>query len=99
MTMTSVSLMQEAGNFLKSLREEKGLYQREVGHRLGLAYPSIVTRWESGSKKLPINKFYSMSRILSIDSHRFAVFMMRCYYPELYACLNIERLNNNENEK
>ncbi len=72
------------GNFICTLRTEKGLSQSELGEMLGVSNKA-VSKWENGSAKPNTNLIPKIAKIFDIT------------VEELFACERIER--NDEIEK
>lgn len=51
------------GRLLKTIREEKGLLQREVAARLG-APQSFVSKYESGERRIDLPELCHIARVL-----------------------------------
>ncbi|HEX7030157.1 MAG TPA: helix-turn-helix transcriptional regulator [Gammaproteobacteria bacterium] len=51
------------GRLLKSIREEKGLLQREVAERLG-APQSFVSKYESGERRIDLPELRYIAEVL-----------------------------------
>lgn len=51
------------GQLLKSIREEKGLLQREVAERLG-APQSFVSKYESGERRIDVPELRHIAAVL-----------------------------------
>lgn len=51
------------GQLLKSIREEKGLLQREVAERLG-APQSFVSKYESGERRIDVPELRRIAAVL-----------------------------------
>lgn len=51
------------GQLLKTVREEKGLLQREVAERLG-APQSFVSKYESGERRIDLAELCYIARVL-----------------------------------
>lgn len=57
------------GQLLKSIREEKGLLQREVAERLG-APQSFVSKYESGERRIDLPELWQITQVLGIPFER-----------------------------
>lgn len=51
------------GRLLKSIREEKGLLQREVAERLGTPQ-SFVSKYESGERRIDLPELKQIAEVL-----------------------------------
>ncbi|WP_172123228.1 MULTISPECIES: helix-turn-helix transcriptional regulator [unclassified Devosia] len=80
-------LRQEAGLWLKSLREAAGLSQRDLSRHLDLDYYTFISQIESGRGRVPPDQYEAMSKALKIEPHDFAKTMLRFYDPITHAML------------
>lgn len=53
------------GNFVCSLRENKGLTQAEVAQKLGVT-PAAVSKWENGSAKPRVELLFKLAELLEV---------------------------------
>ena len=53
------------GRLLKSIREEKGLLQREVAERLGTPQ-SFVSKYESGERRIDLPELKRIAAVLGL---------------------------------
>lgn len=53
------------GQLLKSIREERGLLQREVAERLG-APQSFVSKYESGERRIDVPELRHIAEVLDV---------------------------------
>jgi len=74
-------LRQEAGRWLKSLREGQGLTQRELAERVGLRYYTFVSQIEGGAGRVPPDQYESWATALAVEPRAFAEAMLRYYDP------------------
>jgi transcriptional regulator with XRE-family HTH domain len=78
---------QEAGGWLKGLREHAGLSQRELAKAVGAKYYSFIAQVECGFSRLPITSMKNWARELGVPAPRFARQLLSYYEPELYRLL------------
>lgn len=57
--------MIKMGNFLATLRKEKGLTQAELGEKLGISNKT-VSRWETGMYMPPVEMLQELSRLYNV---------------------------------
>ncbi|WP_172124342.1 MULTISPECIES: helix-turn-helix transcriptional regulator [unclassified Devosia] len=74
-------LRQEAGLWLKTLREDAGLSQRDLSRHLDLDYYTFISQIESGKGRVPPNQYAAMAKALKVEPHDFAKQMLRFYDP------------------
>ena len=80
-------LRQEAGRWLKSLREAAGLTQAELAERVNLRYYTFISQVESGLGRVPIEAQALWAKAVGADPTEFARTLLRYYEPELYRLL------------
>jgi transcriptional regulator with XRE-family HTH domain len=56
----------ELCNYLLKAREMKGLTQKELAEKLGIASAQLISNWERGLCAPPIKKISSLASILDI---------------------------------
>lgn len=74
-------LRQEAGLWLKGLRENAGLSQRDLSRHLDLEYYTFISQIESGRGRVPPAQYAAMAAALKVEPHDFAKNMLRFYDP------------------
>jgi transcriptional regulator with XRE-family HTH domain len=74
-------LRQEAGEWLRALREHKRLSQRELASKVGLDYYTFVSQLESGRGRIPPDRYEAWAQALGIDAQTFVRELMRYYDP------------------
>lgn len=80
-------LRQQAGRWLKSLREEKGLSQRDLAKEVGLEYYTFVSQLEAGRGRVPPGQYEAFARALGVPLRDFVKTLMRYYDPLTYFAL------------
>jgi transcriptional regulator with XRE-family HTH domain len=65
-------LRKEAGAYLKKLRTDAQLTQRELADALGLQYYTLIAQSESGKARLPPDKMAAFCRAFEISRYEFA---------------------------
>jgi transcriptional regulator with XRE-family HTH domain len=75
------SLRQAAGKWLKDLREQRGLSQRELARRVGVEYYSFVSQLEAGRGRVPPERYEVWAEALGLDPVTFVKGLMRYYDP------------------
>ena len=76
-----------AGQWLKSLREARGLTQRALAEQVGLRYYTFVSQIEGGYGKIPSEQYPAWADALGIDQQDFAKQLIYYYDPVLYRML------------
>lgn len=77
-------LRREAGQWLRSLREKKGLSQRQLAAQLGLEYYTFVSQLEAGRGRIPPDRYAAWAESLGVGSMEFVRTLMRYYDPITY---------------
>lgn len=77
-------LRKKAGAYIKSLRKDAGLTQREVAVALNLDYYTFISQLESGYGRVPPNLYRSLADILEVECSVFTKEMCRFYDPFTY---------------
>lgn len=77
-------LRQEAGFYVRALRERLGLSQIDLSVRLGLSFNSFVSQVETGRSRIPTASMSEWATALEIDQKEFTKNMLRYYEPSLY---------------
>lgn len=58
------------GRNFRSLREQAGLTQKEIAHRLGVSFQQIQ-KYERGENRLPVDRLHALKNILGVSYHAF----------------------------
>lgn len=74
----------QAGNWLRSMRENAGLSQRELAEKVGALYYTFISQIESGKGRIPPERYESWADALGIDSREFSIRMLGFYEPTTY---------------
>jgi transcriptional regulator with XRE-family HTH domain len=75
------------GLWLKSLREQVGLSQREMADRLSLDYYTFISQLENGRGKIPAHRYVEWADVLGQDHKTFVRELLRYYDPLTYQVL------------
>lgn len=62
----------EVGERIRKARKGKGLTQKELGEKLGVA-DSVITNYESGKQNLTIETLQKVAQVLEVDISVFFV--------------------------
>ncbi|MEZ5774303.1 MAG: helix-turn-helix transcriptional regulator [Hyphomicrobiaceae bacterium] len=60
-------LRRQAGQWLKELREARGLSQRELATRVGTDYYTFISQLETGRGRLPPDRYLAWAEALAIE--------------------------------
>lgn len=80
-------LRQDAGRWLKQLREERGLSQRELAKLVGLNFYTFISQLESGRGRIPPDRYKVWADALQVDTQDFVRELLRFYDPITYSFL------------
>jgi len=75
------------GSWLKSLREERELSQRELAELLSLDYYTFISQLETGRGKIPEQRFAQWAEALGQDRREFVKTLLKHYHPVTYKIL------------
>ena len=77
----------EAGRWLKSLREGAGMSQKQLAQAVGFDYYTFISQLESGRGRLPQGQYMAFSQALKVPLREFVKTMTRYYDPITYYAL------------
>lgn len=86
-TAASLKLRSEAGLFVKSLRAQQSLTQRDVAVALKLNYYTMISQIESGSARIPPDLYVPYAKVLNVDPRLFVQKLLEFYDPHTYSAL------------
>jgi len=82
-----VELRKEAGLWLKELREQRGLSQRQMAEKVGGNYYTFISQLESGRGRIPPDRYLVWADVLNISPEVFVRNLLRYYDPVTYSIL------------
>lgn len=74
----------EAGAYVRKLRTEAGLTQRELSEKLNLNYYTFISQVESGAARVPPEQCLAWAAALGVDGAKFSRNLFRCYDPHMF---------------
>lgn len=80
-------LRREAGRWLKELREQRQLSQRELAKLVGVDYYTFIAQLEAGRGRIPPDRYVKWAEALGISPAEFVKELMRFYDPVTYQIL------------
>lgn len=83
-------LRANAGDYLKRIRLEAGLTQRELAERLSLKYYTFISQVENGQGRLPPALYVKTAKALRVNVKDFALTMLSYYDPHTHAAITTE---------
>lgn len=75
------------GAYLKQLREEAGLTQRDVAEKLGYDYYTMVSQIERGLSRLPVEDLLKWAELLRVDPKKLGKTVLYWTDPYVYQAL------------
>ncbi|KAB1068734.1 helix-turn-helix domain-containing protein [Methylobacterium planeticum] len=78
-------LRRQAGHFIRRLREDRGLSQRDLAAAIELPYYQFVSQIETGRNRIPSEQLLIWAKALKISPRHFGLILMRFYDPDLFA--------------
>ena len=79
-----LELRQQAGRWLRELREARGLSQRGLADRVGAEYYTFISQLELGRGRIPPDRYTAWATALEVDPRIFVQTLMRYYDPVTY---------------
>tara|TARA_R110002072_G_scaffold1476_3_gene12252 strand:- start:2474 stop:2794 length:321 start_codon:yes stop_codon:yes gene_type:complete len=83
-----------AGDYVKQLRIEAGMTQRDLAEKLELKHYTFISQLECGQGRLPPNLTVKTAQALGQDVSEFALKMLSFYDPHTHTAITF-----NEREK
>src|SRR5262249_30454321 len=80
-------LRDQAGVWLRELRERRGLSQRELAARVGAEDYTFISQLETGRGRIPPDHYLIWAHALGIDQREFVLNLMAYYDPVTYRIL------------
>ena len=80
-------LRRDAGQWLKRLREEQSLSQRDLAEKVGVEYYTFISQVEFGRGRIPPDRYRAWAKALSVPTREFVIKLMRYYDPVTYRIL------------
>ena len=76
-----------AGDFIKQLRIEAGMTQRELAEKLELKHYTFISQLECGQGRLPPHLTIKAAKALGQDVSEFALKMLSFYDPHTHTAI------------
>ena len=86
-TEENMALRKDGGLFIKALRTQAGLTQREVAVALNMNYYTMVAQMEAGTARIPPDTYAAYAKVLGVDPKLFTRKLMQYYDPHTYRSL------------
>jgi len=83
-TKLTQKLRNEAGAWLRELREKRGLSQRDLAERVGAEYYTFISQLENGRGRIPPDRYLVWAEALGVEPRAFVRRLMSYYDPVTY---------------
>jgi transcriptional regulator with XRE-family HTH domain len=80
-------LRRVAGEWLRKLREQRGLSQRELAKLVGAEYYTFISQLEMGRGRVPPDRYKVWADALGVQPREFVKTLLRYYDPVTYGML------------
>lgn len=77
-------LRKQAGRWLKALREQAGLSQRQLASAVGVEFYTFIAQLEAGRGRIPPDRYEDFAKALGTDVRPFVKKLMSFYDPVTY---------------
>lgn len=77
----------QSGSFIRRLRTERDITQRDLAEKLGLKFYSFISQIETGASTVPPALYVPLAEALEQDRDAFVLRMLVWNEPEIYAAL------------
>jgi len=82
-----IALRKEAGQWLRGLREGRGLSQRDLASRVDVGYYTFVSQIEAGRGRIPPERYQVWAEALGMKPKLFVREIMKFYEPTTHDIL------------
>ena len=82
---SAISTRQQAGRWLKELREARRLSQRGLADRVGADYYTFISQIEAGRGRIPPDRYEAWAKALGVEPESFVQTLLRYYDPLTHA--------------
>jgi transcriptional regulator with XRE-family HTH domain len=77
----------EGGQWLRGLREARGLSQRQLADKVGIDYYTFISQLETGHGRIPPDRYRVWAKALGVEAGHFVRVLMRFYDPVTFQIL------------
>lgn len=81
------ALRRQAGQWLRSLRETKGISQRQLARSVGIEYYTFIAQIEAGRGRIPPERYLAYADAMGVEPRTFVRELLKFYDPVTYAIL------------
>jgi transcriptional regulator with XRE-family HTH domain len=90
------ALRKQAGRYLRNLREQAGLTQRELAIAVGFEYHTFISQLERGHGRIPPGQYVAFADALNVRLTDFVRTLVRHYDPITYYAIVESYAGDNE---
>jgi transcriptional regulator with XRE-family HTH domain len=83
----AVDSRRAGGVWLRTLREQSGLSQRDLARLVGAEYYTFISQLETGRGRVPPDRYRDWAKALNVDPRTFVTQMLSYYDPVTYDIL------------
>jgi transcriptional regulator with XRE-family HTH domain len=87
MGQKAVELRREAGAWLKQLRQDRNLSQRDLAKLVNVEYYTFISQIEAGKGRIPPDRYTIWADALGVDVREFVKTLLKFYDPITYDLL------------
>lgn len=80
-------LRKAGGHWLRELREQKGLSQRDLARLVGAEYYTFISQLETGRGRVPPDRYRVWAEALGVKPREFVKQLLSFYDPVTYGIL------------
>lgn len=80
-------LRRAGGQWLRELREQRGLSQRQLAKLVGAEYYTFISQLETGRGRVPPDRYRTWATALGVDAAGFVRELLRFYDPVTFEIL------------
>jgi transcriptional regulator with XRE-family HTH domain len=80
-------LRRAGGQWLRELREQRGLSQRQLAKLVGAEYYTFISQLETGRGRVPPDRYRTWAAALGVDAAVFVRELLRFYDPVTFEIL------------
>jgi transcriptional regulator with XRE-family HTH domain len=80
-------LRHKSGQWLRELREKRGLSQRELAQKVGATYHTLISQLEHGRGRIPPDDYLIWAAPLGVEPRAFVRGLMAYYDPVTHGVL------------
>jgi transcriptional regulator with XRE-family HTH domain len=80
-------LREQAGRWLRQLREKRGLSQRDLARKVGAEYYTFISQLEHGRGRIPPDRYLRWADALDVEPSEFVRGLMAYYDPVTYSII------------